>query len=344
MARITETIRAVEWWEYKLSPLFATLYATAYLLSVSVFSLWPLLVLALVALVSCAAYVSVINDLTDRADDAASSKTNRLAGRSRAFVGLLLVCCVAPGAMVAFRLRDDLLLLILYFGAWAAFSLYSIPPARLKNRGFPGVLADASGAHLFPSLFVAALVFRSQKMPVDLLWLASVAVWSLSYGLRGILWHQLNDLQNDELIGLRTFACRFGPARLRRLGAFVIFPLEMAALAFMLAQAGSSVAIAFLFLYAALEVARKLYWNLNFVIVAPRLKYRVVMLEYYEFFYPLAFLLSSSLKHPADALILFAHFLLFPRRLTLMMIDTMKATKIIGKRLLLKSASRKPTP
>jgi 4-hydroxybenzoate polyprenyltransferase len=344
MASITETIRAVEWWEYKLSPLFASIYATAYLLSVSVFSLWPLLVLALVALVSCATYVSVINDLTDREDDVASGKTNRLAGRSRAFVGLLLVCCVAPGALVAFSWRDDLLLLILYFAAWAAFSLYSIPPARLKNRGFLGVLADASGAHLFPTLFVVALVFRSRKMPLDILWLAAVAVWSLSYGLRGILWHQLSDLQNDGLIGLRTFACRYGPARLQRLGAFVVFPVELAALAIMLVQAGSNLAIAFLFLYAALEVARKLYWNLNFVIVAPGSKYRVVMLEYYEFFYPLAFLLSASLKHPADALILFAHFLLFPRRTTLMMIDIMKATKILVKRFLLKSASRNPTP
>lgn len=335
MSKITETIRAAEWWEYKLSPLFATIYAIAYLLGIPVFSLWPLLVLALVALISCAAYVSVINDWTDSEDDAAGGKTNRLAGKSRAFVWLLLACSIAPGVVVALFLRDDPLLLILYSAAWAAFSLYSIPPARLKNRGLLGVLADAAGAHLFPTLFVVALVFRSQRTPFDLLWLASVTVWSLSYGLRGILWHQLNDLQSDERVGLRTLATRYGRARLKRFGAFVVFPAEIAALAVMLAHAGSGLAIAFLFLYAALEAARKLYWDLNFVIVAPKIKYRIVMLEYYEFFYPLAFLLSSSLKHPADALILLAHFLLFPRRLMLTLIDILKATKMVGKRLLL---------
>jgi 4-hydroxybenzoate polyprenyltransferase len=343
MSNIIQSIRAIEWWDYKLSPLFATIYATAYLLGVPILTLRTMLVLALVSLVSCAAYVSVINDLTDREDDAASGKTNRLAGKSRAFVWLLLACCIAPGAMAALYLRGDLLLLILYCAAWAAFSLYSIPPARLKNRGLLGVLADASGAHLFPTLFVVALVFRWQKMPIDFLWLASVAMWSFGYGLRGILWHQLNDLQSDELVGLRTLANRYGRARLESFGAFVVFPVEVAALTFMLARAGSGLAVGFLFLYALLEAARKLYWNINFVIVAPKIKYRIVMLEYYEFFYPLAFLLSSSLKYRADALILFAHFLLFPRRITSASIDIVKATKMIGKRLLLKLSLLKQT-
>ena len=76
LPEISRTFRAAEWWEFKLSPMLATAYATAFLLKISILSLWPLLLLALVALAACAAYVSVINDLTDLEDDLASGKAN----------------------------------------------------------------------------------------------------------------------------------------------------------------------------------------------------------------------------------------------------------------------------
>ncbi|MDQ3815268.1 MAG: hypothetical protein M3347_15205, partial [Armatimonadota bacterium] len=60
--KISQTIRALEWWEFKLCPIFATIYATAFLLQLSIISSWPLLVLAMLALIPGAAYVSVIND------------------------------------------------------------------------------------------------------------------------------------------------------------------------------------------------------------------------------------------------------------------------------------------
>lgn len=311
---VYQTIRAVEWWEYKLSPIFATIYATAFLLNVSVVSLWPILVLAFGALVPGAAYVSVINDLTDLKDDLASGKNNRLIGRSRLFIGLTLACCVLPGVLVAIYLRHDILLLTLYLTNWAAFSLYSLPPVRLKNRGFPGVLADAAGAHVLPTLFVVGLVYRRTAIPIDYLWFASVAVWSICYGLRGILWHQFSDLENDEKARLRTFVLRHKLSTLHRLGTFVIFPAELTAFAMMLCLAGSRISVGLLFLYVLLQWTRKRRWHTNLVIVAPKTRYLIVMQEYYEVCYPIAFLLSSSLRHPRDAFVLILHLIIFPRR------------------------------
>ncbi|HEX7957960.1 MAG TPA: hypothetical protein VF508_13505, partial [Pyrinomonadaceae bacterium] len=163
---LTRTVRAAEWWEFKFSPILATAYATAFLLNFSLASLWPALLLALAALVPGAAYVSVINDLTDIEDDLACGKPNRLVGRSRGFVAAVLACCVAPGVAFAFYWRGDPLLLSLYLAAWVAFTLYSLPPARLKVRGMAGLLADACGAHLFPTLLVAVLVFRWGGAPL----------------------------------------------------------------------------------------------------------------------------------------------------------------------------------
>ena len=324
---VFQTVRASDWWEFKLAPIFATIYATAFILNLSITSLWPLLLLALIALIPGAAYVSLINDLTDLEDDVASGKNNQLVGRSKTFVTIALACCLVPGVAVSFYWRNDPLILSLYLAAWIAFSVYSIPPFRLKTRGLSGLLADASGAHLFPTLLVVSLVYRWGGIPIEPLWFLAVAVWSLCYGLRGNLWHQLTDLQNDQLAGLKTFAQRHTITWLHGLGNFIIFPLEIAAFSIMLWRAGSRLAIAFLCCYALLEWLRKRLWKMNLVIAVPKPRYSILLLEYYEIFFPLAVLLSSSRQHPLDVLVLVAHLIIFPRRGAQVGKDVFKLTK-----------------
>jgi hypothetical protein len=311
---LSRTARVAEWWEFKLSPILATAYATAFLIKVSIVSLWPLLLLLLGALAACAAYVSVINDLTDFKDDLASGKANRLVGKSRTFVAAVFACCVLPGAAAAFWWRGQPILLSLYLASWAAFTLYSLPPFRLKSRGVLGLLADASGAHLFPSLLAAAVVYCGRSVPADTLWFASVGAWSLSFGVRGILWHQLSDLHNDEKVNLGTFARRHKMAWLRGLGHYVVFPAEAAAFCLMLWQAGSRLAFALLCYHALLTFLRRRLWGVNLVVVVPAERFHIALQEYYEVFFPLAFLLSSSAVYPLDAVLIVPHLLFFPRR------------------------------
>lgn len=319
---ISATFRAAEWWEFKFSPILATVYATAYLLELSLASLWPLLLLALAALVPGAAYVSVINDLTDMEEDLASGKANRLAGRPRAFVAAALACCILPGVAVAIYWRGDPLLLSLYLAAWIAFTLYSLPPVRLKKRGVLGLLADACGAHLFPTLLAVALVYRWRGSPPDAIWFTAVGVWSLGFGARGILWHQVSDLVHDERIDLRTFARRHKIAWLRGLGNFGIFPVELAAFGVMLWRAGSGAAVALLCFYALLELARVRLWRVNLCVSVPVRKFHhIVLHEYYEFFFPLAFILASARRHPLDAVLLVFHLLLFHQRARRTLVD-----------------------
>jgi len=267
-----------------------------------------------VAVVPGAGYVSVINDLTDLNEDLISGKRNRVIGRSRTFIIVVLTACLLPGILVSIYWRNDPLLLGLYLAAWLAFSLYSIPPVRLKGRGLAGLLADACGAHLFPTLVAITLVYRRQGNEIDPVWFTSVAIWSLGFGLRGNLWHQLTDLQHDEIAGLGTFARRHNLARLHWLGHFVIFPLELAAFALIIAQTGSYVAILFLWVYALLELSRRARWKMNLVIVAPKDRFSILMFEYYEVFFPLGILLSSALRHRADFIVVVVHLCLFPRR------------------------------
>jgi 1,4-dihydroxy-2-naphthoate octaprenyltransferase len=276
--------------------------------------LWPQLLAALIALAACAAYVSVINDLTDSKDDEASGKANRVVGKSRAFVTATLAGCLLLGFAVSVYWRREPLLLSLYLASWIVFTLYSLPPFRLKTRGVLGLLADASGAHLFPTFLVVYMVNRQIAARADVIWLVAVSAWALSFGARGILWHQLSDLHNDEKIGLSTFARRHKTAWLRRLGNFVIFPVELATFFFMLWHAGSRIAIALLGYYALLAFLRKRIWAVNLLVVVPKTRAYIAMQEYYEVFFPLAFLLSSSMTYPLDALMIVPHLLLFPRR------------------------------
>ena len=115
--------RGREWWEYKLVPIFAIFYATAFHLDVPISSLWPAALALLAAILPGALYVSVVNDLTDRAEDEAAGKPNRMAGRPAWQAVLLVAVPVAIGLGFAFLWRDDPALLIAYLAAWAAFSL-----------------------------------------------------------------------------------------------------------------------------------------------------------------------------------------------------------------------------
>ncbi|MFN2531858.1 MAG: UbiA family prenyltransferase [Pyrinomonadaceae bacterium] len=312
---IFRTVRANEWWEFKLGPALATMYASAFLLRVSIISLMPLVFIVLVALAACAAYVSVVNDFTDRSDDMASGKTNRLVGKSSSFIATVMAFCILSGLAVAFYWVHDGLLLLLYSGSWVAFTLYSLPPIRLKERSSLGVLADACGAHLFPTLLAVAVVYHWTRQPFDLIWLVSIGVWSFSFGIRGILWHQLSDLRYDESISLRTFVRAHKTESLQRLGNFIIFPVELTAFAVMLLHTRCVVAIALLGFYAVINFLRRRLYGSNFCIVEPKPKFHhIVMHEYYEVFFPLAFILASSNQHFVDSFVLVVHGLVFPKR------------------------------
>jgi len=314
--------RANEWWEYKLVPIFAAFYATGLMLRVPLWTLWPAAFSLVAALAAGAVYVSVINDITDRADDAAGGKTNRMAGRTKAQAALLVAVPVLVGLAFCYLWLGNPLLLAAYLGAWTAFSLYSLPPFRLKKRGFAGVIADASGAHLFPTLVASLLVFAHSGKPLDLPWLAAAALWAAAYGLRGNLWHQLSDLEADRAAGIATFAQRRGQAASANLARYAIFPVEAAALAALLWQMRHPLPVLLLLFYFLLVRRRMVWWEMKAVLITPRPRYLILLQDYYDVFLPLAILAASALTYSADWAVVAIHLLVFPNRLREVARDT----------------------
>lgn len=312
LRRLAAPIRAGEWWEHKLAPVLALFYATALSLDAGIAALTPSILLLLAALIPGAAYVSIVNDLADRDDDRRAGKANRMARAPLGIACLAVGLPVAAGLAMAWHWRDDPMLVGCYLAAWASFTLYSVPPFRLKARGLAGLAADASGAHLFPTLVAVLLACRALGASPDPAWLAGVGLWAFAHGLRGILWHQLLDSAADEVGGVRTFVQRVPRAQALALGRFVAWPVELAALAFLLLKLGAAGPVVGLALYALLVRQRLRIFRMQAVIVEPRPRHLLLLNEYYALFLPLSLLAQSMLSRPADGLVLLAHLIVFP--------------------------------
>jgi glycosyltransferase involved in cell wall biosynthesis len=309
---IGRTIRGEQWWSHKLVPIYTVFYATVYIHHVSVASVWPAAVALLLAIAPCAAYVSLVNDLTDRADDRRAGKANRMAGRPAWQMTLLLAAPLCVAVVFSILWRDDVPLVVAYLGAWVAFSLYSVPPFRLKTRGVLGVLADACGSHVFPIVTAALLAQRAIGNPIDSAWNGALALWALGCGLRGILWHQLYDFEADRLAAVQTFALRHSRLSALRF-ARVAWLIESVGLALLLWQIRSPWPVAFLLIYALFATLKSRLWKIAIVIAEPRDRYAILGQEYYTALFPLGILLACALQYPADWAIVAAHFLVFPQ-------------------------------
>ena len=141
--------------EHKAAPTLGTAYAAAVLLHAQPQALPLLLLKILFALAACAAYASVLNDITDVADDAACGKKNRMAAYPLPARYAVLGACLAAGILAGWFFRALPVTRVLYGLDWVAFTLYSVPPMRLKSRGAWGLLMDSGGANVLPHLWAA---------------------------------------------------------------------------------------------------------------------------------------------------------------------------------------------
>lgn len=319
--------RFSEWWEYKFIPAILIGYLTALQAGATPWEIIAGLGILLLALLPGGAFVSLINDLTDRQDDAAAQKPNRQEGVNRAIIFALIALCLAAGGAIAWLLRDDPVAVAVYALGWLAFSLYSLPPFRLKNRGLAGIICDAIGAHLVPAVLAALLCARILGVEASLPWLSAVTVWALCYGLRGIVSHQIGDLAADRSSGARTFVARHGQRFATLCIRWLVFPLEFAAMLAMAIQGGMAAVIAVvvaLSAYGWLIYERIDRFDMTVTIVNPVPRSTLMLHEFYDVLLPVALLLAASFLQPATLLLLPVQFLLFPVRIRQLANDIIK--------------------
>lgn len=334
MLNISKIARASEWWEYKLPPLLAVAYATALFAHKNLYELAPRLGVLLLGIIIGAAYVSIVNDLTDLKEDEACGKHNRLSKFPQWLRILFVLIPVFLGVAFTWFFLNDVFSIVLYSLSWISFSLYSIPPFRFKKRGFPGVLADASGAHLFTSLFLLSATFDFFGIEINWGWFTAVGVWAMMCGLRGILWHQFFDRDNDLKIGLKTFATQ-REANSFRTPSIVILAMELIALATMFVYLSEPLPVLALVFYGLMLIGYTKKFALNLIAIVPpkNQRWHLLMMNYYQLFWPMSLIITSALNEPVAGLLILIHLMLFPIITRNTLLDILAMLKAMVKKL-----------
>jgi 4-hydroxybenzoate polyprenyltransferase len=207
-----------------------------------------------------------LNDLFDMDEDRRTGRPNfaQAVGRRRT-AGV-----IAASALLALTLAW------IAAGPWgcalalAALSLslaYSIPPVRIKERKWLGVLADALAAHVFPAALALMTVRHLHAAQPSPLAAGCILAWSAAAGLRGILSHQLHTALRDLKGGLATVVHDIGRAPLERFVVFGLLPIEAGGFIGAVALSPTGPVLwAFGALYLACEAYRTL--NRRFVVRA----------------------------------------------------------------------------
>lgn len=238
MSRRGALVRREQWWDHKVPPVVgvATVAIGAGSGAAGSSAIVDLL-LVIVSMVGVAAFGHLVNDWADVEADAIGGKVNLFAAltpaRRAQAVALTLVIGLVPWIWLPWRpaalgwLAVEVVLLV----------IYSVPPVRLKGRGWLGALADASYAYAVPFALVVALFGPEDTSPGAS---ALVFSWGLLLGLRGILWHQVVDHDVDREAGVETVARRIGPSRTEALVASVLLPVEVALGVVLIVQADAA--------------------------------------------------------------------------------------------------------
>lgn len=320
--RFLKFTRYSEWWEYKIVPILSVAYLTTLGIHQPFKAALPRIALLFAALIVGAIYVSVINDITDIKEDAIAGKRNTMAKLSSLVQTAIVLLCLAFGGYIIFLLYPDVLSMIFGTLTYIVFTLYSVKPIRLKKRGIWGVLCDAAGAHLLPSLVMATNLMFYFGQKTNLVLAVAIGIWAFTYGLRGILWHQFSDRENDLKSGTTTFAVYADAAKFKRIETAILI-IEMVALATMLLQVVNIYVAAGIIFYVILILLRRyiLDYKIFVILVQKDTYHQILMSEYYLVFLPLSLLLSNAVSFNFGWFLILAHVLLFPTKIAAVLKD-----------------------
>jgi 4-hydroxybenzoate polyprenyltransferase len=248
-----------EWSESKLPLLLTALFYQALLAhSAADQALEPAALLGrfgVILAVACLglAFGYALNDFADRDVDRRAGKASLLGALGPLAGGALVVGLAVAGVASLWLFYGQPLVIELGLLCYLVGAAYSLPPLRLKERGFLGLVVGAAAQGSVPALAIFA-VFD------DLGWEAALfGCLFLLVGLRWMLVHQLIDLGADRETGVRTYVADQGRERalwqLRRL----VFPLEVACLgAVLVVMVGRLPAFGLLLLPYALYVGARI--------------------------------------------------------------------------------------
>lgn len=232
--KVWRIVRANEWWGSKV-PMLLGLYFFLSPFYDGKLTFWDVALGALILLwwmVSAAAFGYLINNIFDLEQDLKAGKTNLTQGLSIAhkwILSLLLGLASFLPWMVGYRQQYMIMLCAVHL---CLFLLYSIPPVRLKERGYIGVVTDALYAFVIPVVIVSHFAIQDYDHPT--VFELPVIVWSFLAGLRSILLHHIKDRKADSISHMGNVINKYGISTNALLINAILLPFEILAFVFLL--------------------------------------------------------------------------------------------------------------
>jgi 4-hydroxybenzoate polyprenyltransferase len=194
---------------------------------------WTVLLDLLLVVGATAAFLAFGYDLNDCCDYAQDRRAGKpVAARPPWQRSWTLAA--ASGALLA-ATRPSATTVALGVLALAAGWAYSARPVRLKERGLAGVVGGAIAQRTVPGAVIAT------TLSLDAAATAALLLWTLAWGARAMIVHQVVDAAPDRRAGMRTWARDRDRTKLQRLLRLLAI-IETAALVVAVATAAGLVA------------------------------------------------------------------------------------------------------
>ncbi len=226
--------RADNWWFSKIPPLLGISYLCILMEGFPAGTAFQKLGCYLISIACVATYGHIVNDAFDVDADLRAHKFNamsRLRGSSRALLAISFLLAGFLPALIADYSGVSLMLLAANY-LWP--TIYSIPGIRLKERGLSGVVCDAMGSHVTPTLLLLSVfgLLQANASTGARAFASAATLWSAALGIKGILHHQILDRESDTGSGTNTFAINMELATilrfLARFNLWVELPISVA--------------------------------------------------------------------------------------------------------------------
>lgn len=307
-------IRFYTWWNYKLPPLFGIAFFFILYSQLPFDITLQRLAVLIVCMIGTAGFGHYLNDIFDIEDDKRSGKPNSAARHSRTKRILILTVLLALGLLPWFLFYETGAIHFLVIAVFLLFVLYSVPPVRLKDKGFWGIFTDTLYAHAIPAVVVAlAILAGGEITSMTRKLIAIVFFWQFFVGFRNIAFHQYADYEQDMRSGTKTWAVKLGADKMKKTCLQWIYPVEAAAfLIFLVSLVYVSILAGVLLI---LMIALRLYVYMFIYekgYLANWRNYFSFVNNSYEEDIPLVMLICLTFGSPWFVLILALHCILFP--------------------------------
>ncbi len=204
--RSTTFFRANDWWIGKASTLLMLVYLYSYLLQIPFEKFIWLGAVSLVVIIGFASFGYLTNDWFDQEQDALAGKKNIFQGKSRfirlCYFLIAFILIVVPWLVLPFNTKS----IALIFIELSLFLIYSVPPIRLKEKNYFGLLVDALYAHAVPAYFALHTFQLAAGKSLPLYFVVFLMLWQFFIGFRNIMIHQINDTEEDKKAGVRNWS------------------------------------------------------------------------------------------------------------------------------------------